>query len=242
MTAVVISQPMLFPWPGFFEQMKLADVYVWLDDAQYSKGSFTNRVQIPFGSSRKWLTIPLVSSGSFQPISSISASEEFAGKHLSFLAQAFAGAPYKRDALDVVEEVYSAETLCDLLIASAEIPARILGITPRSILRSSVMNVPGVASQRVLDLTLSVGGTLYITGHGAANYLDHEMFERSGVGVDYMAYSKTPWSQRTAAFTPYVSVLDLIANEGPDAARFLRPATTSWRDFLTSRDAQGEAR
>ena len=59
MTTVVISQPMYFPWTGFFGQMKLADIYVWLDDAQFSKGSFTNRVQALLNGKQTWMTIPL---------------------------------------------------------------------------------------------------------------------------------------------------------------------------------------
>ncbi|MFT7595258.1 MAG: hypothetical protein ACI8R4_002586 [Paracoccaceae bacterium] len=46
MTRVVISQPMYFPWAGFLAQLALADVRIWLDDAQFSNGSFTNRVQV----------------------------------------------------------------------------------------------------------------------------------------------------------------------------------------------------
>ena len=46
MKTVVISQPMYFPWVGMLEQMALADVWVHLDDAQFSKGGFFNRVQI----------------------------------------------------------------------------------------------------------------------------------------------------------------------------------------------------
>jgi hypothetical protein len=59
MTSIVISQPMYFPWVGFFEQMRLADVYVWLDDVQFSKGSFTNRVQVLLPDKQTWMTIPL---------------------------------------------------------------------------------------------------------------------------------------------------------------------------------------
>ena len=40
MKTVVISQPMYFPWVGMLEQMRLADVFVHLDDAQFSKGGF----------------------------------------------------------------------------------------------------------------------------------------------------------------------------------------------------------
>ena len=56
---VVISQPMFFPWVGFLEQMRLADVYVHYDDVQFSKGSFTNRVQIKTPEGFIWLTAPL---------------------------------------------------------------------------------------------------------------------------------------------------------------------------------------
>ena len=57
-TRVVISQPMLFPWVGLFEQIRAADVYVHYDDVQFSKGSFTNRVQIKTARGPRWLTVP----------------------------------------------------------------------------------------------------------------------------------------------------------------------------------------
>ena len=58
MTSVVISEPQLLPWPGFFELIASADVYVHLDVAQYAKG-FINRVQIKYSAGSKWMTVPL---------------------------------------------------------------------------------------------------------------------------------------------------------------------------------------
>lgn len=235
MTAVVVSQPMLFPWPGFFEQMRLADVYLWLDDAQFSKGSFTNRVQVLHGGAQKWLSIPLAGKGSFQEIRALAAADDFRAGHLGFLRQAFAGAPFAADALAIVEEVYAERDLCELLIKSAEVPARRLGlpVAGHPARRTSAMAVEGASWQRVLDLVRAVDGTRYLTGHGAARYMDHEAFETAGVAVEYMDYSRTPWPQRgSGAFTPYVSILDLIADTGPAAASYLRPATRGWRAFL----------
>jgi len=37
---------MFFPGWVLLEQLKLADLYVFYDDVQFSKGSFTNRVQV----------------------------------------------------------------------------------------------------------------------------------------------------------------------------------------------------
>ncbi|TDU01199.1 WbqC-like protein [Azorhizobium sp. AG788] len=237
MTAVVITQPMLFPWPGFFEQLMLADAYLYLDDAQFSKGSFTNRIQVKYGDDRRWMTIPLAGKGSFQPIAELKATDgDWKSAHRALLAQSLADAPHRDDALGLLDAAYAHDDLCDLLIASIEEPARYLGIgSGRDIGRTTACKVEGTSWQRVLDLVLDQGGTRYLTGHGAARYLDHDAFEAAGVGVEYMAYSLTPWPQGKGAFTPYVSILDLIAHTGRDAITYLRPATVAWRPFLKQR-------
>jgi hypothetical protein len=242
MTTVVISQPMFFPWPGFFEQMMLADVYFWLDDAQFSRGSFTNRTRIVHGGAVKWLSIPLVGKGSFQLIRDLAPAEDFRARHIAFLDQAFADAPYRALAMEIVEEVYAAETLCGLLIASCEVPAARLGIRwPEGRERTSASGIGGRSWRRVLDLVLSVGGARYVTGHGAADYLDHEAFEAAGVAVEYMDYSKTEWPRSGPAFTPFASILDLIAHAGPAANEYLRPATKGWRKFMRENASRGSA-
>lgn len=238
MTAVVISQPMLFPWPGFYEQFVLADAYAYLDDAQFSKGSFTNRIQLKHGDGTRWMTIPLAGGGSFRTIAELDAAAgSWKSAHRDLLAQSLASAPFRDDALAILDRVYRHDRLCDLLIASMEEPARYLGLDPKPVvLRTSGTGVGGRSWQRVLDIVRHLGGTRYLTGHGASKYLDHAAFEAAGVCVEYMLYSRTPWPQRTATFTPYVSVLDLIGHAGPDGAAYLKPATTPWRTFIASTD------
>lgn len=233
MTAVVISQPMLFPWPGFFEQLALADSYVYLDDAQFSKGSFTNRIQVRYGHDRRWMTIPLAGKGSFQTIAELKADgSEWKKGHRDLLRQSLHDAPYRDDALAIFDNVYKAESVCDLLIASIEEPARYLGIgANRTIARTSELAIAGTSWQRVLDIVCHFDGTRYLTGHGAAHYLDHSAFEQNGVGVEYMHYSLTEWPQGGGTFTPYVTILDLIANTGPKSAQYLMPETIPWRQF-----------
>lgn len=234
MTAVVITQPMLFPWPGFFEQLMLADTYVYLDDAQFSKGSFTNRIQLLRGNERCWMTIPLAGKGSFQIISDLSAAGEgWKAAHRALLRQSLIDAPFLDDALAIFDAAYGRSTVLELLIASIEEPARYMGIgASRKIARSSALGVEGRSWRRVLDIVLATGGRHYLTGHGAAGYLDHAAFEAQGVAVAYMNYSRTRWPQPGGGFTPYVSILDLIARTGPAAGSYLRPATTPWQDFL----------
>lgn len=233
MRTVVISQPMLFPWPGFFEALMLADVYADLVDVQFSKGSFTNRIQLKFPEGRRWLTIPLAGKGSFQTIADLRAADgDWRAQHRTMLQASLDQAPYRADALAILDTVYARENLCDLLIASIDEPAAYLGIAPGRRARSDELGVAGQSWRRVLDMVVHLGGDRYLSGHGGARYLDHAAFDRAGVAVDYIDYSCTPWPQGHGAFTPYVSVLDLIAWTGPDARRHLNPRTVPWQAFL----------
>ena len=68
MTAVrvcAIHQPNFFPWLGYFEKIKRADVFVFLDHVHYPKsgnsmGSWTNRVKINISAHAKWISCPVV--------------------------------------------------------------------------------------------------------------------------------------------------------------------------------------
>ncbi len=238
MTKVVISQPMYFPWPGFLAQLSLADVIIWLDDAQFSKGSFTNRVQVKLPNGRKWMSIPLKGKGSFQQISELSTIDnKWISQHRAMLQQSLSDQPFYEDTCSIFDTVSKHEALIDTLIASVEIPAQKLGILPATRIRSSSMEISGHSWQRVLDLVEAVGGHEYITGHGASAYLDHDAFEAKGVNVSYMDYAPSPWPQSHGSFTPYVNSLDLIASVSSNSAQsHLCPKTLTWRQFLAQKD------
>jgi hypothetical protein len=243
MTRVVISQPMYFPWAGFLAQMALADVFIWLDDAQFSKGSFTNRIQVKMPGGRKWMSVPLQGKGAFQTIRDLQATGDgWIASHRTLLSQSLRGCPHTASALEVFDGAMAGtmaggDSLCDRLIASSEGLARHLGVLPPRILRASDMQVEGASWPRVLRMVKAVGGGEYITGHGARDYLDHAAFEASGVAVRYMHYRPLPWLQFHGDFTPYVTGLDLAASLDAETARnHLRPASLDWRAFPAGKE------
>lgn len=238
MTTVVVSQPMLFPWAGMFEHLALADVHVHYDDVQFSKGSFTNRVQIKTAAGTSWLTVPLARRAMSDLIIDLAADDRqhWRARHARFLVETYRDAPHHREMLDLVDEVYADRStpLVRVLERSMEVVARRFGSLASSpVHRSSELGIGGTGWQRVLDIVRAVGGDVYLTGHGASRYLDHDAFEAAGVEVRYMDYSCTPYPQLHGPFTPYVSILDLIANVGTSAAPgHLRPRTVAWRTFV----------
>lgn len=211
---VVISQPMYFPWVGFIGQLSLADVIIWLDDVQFSKGSFTNRVQLKSFNSRTWMSVPLVGKGSGVVISElVMADMGTPSRHKVNLFNALGDTPYWSDVSQVFESAWGEKgLLLNTLIGSAEGLAEAIGILPCKTFLASQLNVQGSGSNRVLGLVKAVGGTSYVTGHGAKNYLDHNAFENAGVPVHYMEYTSKAWPQHYGEFTPYVTALDMVAH------------------------------
>ena len=50
---------MYLSWAGFLAKMALTDVFIWLDDVQFLKGSYTNRIQVKTPTGSNWMSIPL---------------------------------------------------------------------------------------------------------------------------------------------------------------------------------------
>ena len=234
MKTVVISQPMYFPWVGMLEQMALADVFVHLDDAQFSKGGFFNRVQIKTPQGIRWLTIPLAENKLGQSLDKMySAEHNWQRKHLASLQHAYAVAPHIGEAIELVESVFgkNIESLAGLSAASMEAMAEFFEVLPEMILCSSEIPAGGRGSERILAICQSLGATRYVTGHGGVDYLDHELFNEVGIAVEYMDYEKCVYPQLHGKFTPFVSALDLLANCGQAGRDVIAPRTVCWKDF-----------
>jgi len=237
MTKVVISQPMYFPWVGLLEQIRLADVFIHYSDVQFARGFF-NRVQVKTIRGSDWMTVPLRDQHRGQLISEVVIDErvDWRSKHREMLRQTYRKTPYLSDLLSIFDNVAATRvsSLADLSVASVMALAEYFDLTGnRRFYDSRDLVIFGSSSQRLLDLTIKVGGTAYITGHGARNYLNHEIFANAGVGVEYMNYQLSEYPQLYGAFTPYVTALDLVANCGSRGSEVIHSTTTPWGNSLS---------
>jgi hypothetical protein len=233
---VVISQPMYFPWVGLFEQWRLADDFVFFDDVQFARG-FINRVQYKTATGTSWLTVPLRQHSRETRIYELECAEEngWRDKHLRSLAMSLAGTPHFQDAMGIAESVLLRRELgfCELLIEGMLEVARYFDLMAGKCLhRSSQLSAGGQKSELIQNLVTGLGGNRYVTGMGAFNYLDHEAFVRAGIEVRYMDYQKQEYPQKFAPFSPYVSILDLVANCGHDGRRVIESGTLNFRQVL----------
>lgn len=233
---VAISQSMYFPWVGLLEQVRLADAFIHYDDVQYTRGFF-NRVQVKTKHGIKWMTIPLRNQHRGQHIDEVQVDDriDWRSEHRELLRQNYLKAPYRDIMLELVDKVFNqnATTLANITRTSILVLADFFELTgPRRFINSVTLGVGGSSSQRLHDIVTMLGGNIYITGHGARNYLDHKLFERSSIDVRYMMYRYIPYNQLHGEFTPYVTGLDLVANCGKDGAHVIQSEAINWKEFL----------
>jgi len=235
MNTLVISQPMVFPWVGLFEQVRLADLFVHYDDVQLPQGrSFITRVQVKTPQGINWLTVPVLRQNKELICDTqIDNSQRWRTKHLNTLHHCYGRSPFFEEMFALVEEIYRQPTdmLCEFNVFGIEAVAAYFGFRPRFLLSSSLGTVTH-SSQKLVDIAEILGAQRYITGLGALNYLEYDKFEIRNIRVEYMSYQKKPYTQLNGSFTPFVSILDLIANCGKEGIQNIDSSSVYWKEFI----------
>lgn len=234
MTTVSIMQPHYLPWIGYFELIRLSDYFVHFDDVQIPQGrSFFSRVKIPTITGEKWLTIPLDKTSKYGNIKdAVEANSEWRQSHLTTLRES-----YKEfnnfDSLRLIsEEIYSNRDtgVSEFNINAIERLAQDLDI-PRQYFKSSNFGFKSSSSKKILDICRIVNADVYLTGHGAMNYLDSEMLEKSGVEVRFIDYRWKKHHKMTSESSPFFSIVNLLANSNMNLNEIGESRTVNWRNF-----------
>lgn len=232
---VVISQPMFIPWVGLFEQLKLADFFVHYDDVQLPQGrSFMSRVEIKGPSGPIWLSAPIDRRSSGKTINDtyLVGDSDWRDRHLRTLQHCYGKAPFFKTMFEMADAIYGypSNNLASFNRHAIELIAGRLHLTP-TFVASSDLGIGGSSTLRLVNICRHLGADSYVTGLGALNYLDYSQFEDRGISVRYMDYMKVKYPQLHGEFTPYVSILDAVANCGSGASKLICSTSTYWKEF-----------
>lgn len=215
---VSIHQPDYIPWLGLFYKMYLSDVFIHLDDAQYSNEATHNFNDIKTAQGKLRLKFPVeVKFG--DPINIVRPKYELKWneKHLKTIEMNYTKAPFFKKTFPEIRELYMTPfpSVAELNITINEFIAGKFGIKPKFV-RSSEFGIVTKREEKVIDLTLAVGGTRYISGNGARAYQTGSHFIERGVELWYLDYTPIEYRQIRGDFLPCMSVLDYIFNCGYD--------------------------
>ena len=231
---ISINQPAYIPWLGYYERIDSSDVHVILDHVQFEKNSFTNRNKILTQNGPIWLTIPIATKGKFGDLAinklKFSDISKWKKKHLRTVAQNYSKAPYFEKYYSEFENILCQEYefLNDLLFTLNKLFLTFLQIST-TIHRSSDLNLITSKSDLVYDICQHFETETYLSGALGQNYLDKSKFESSNINLEFQNYIHPTYTQKSNDFVPYMSILDLIFNEGENSINIIRKG----KNYLT---------
>ena len=71
-------------------------------------------------------------------------------------------------------------------------------------------------SSELIDIMTGVDGDIYISGDGAEDYLETELFIKKGIEVELQKFTHPQYKQNFPGFEPNMSALDALFNIGPN--------------------------
>jgi hypothetical protein len=216
---VAVHQPHYFPYPGFFHKVSLVDVFVIMDDVQYARG-FVNRNRILDAHGPVWLTVPIDKTQKFAANAQVEINNEIRWRedHWKKIQLSYTHARFFDLYREDLERVYERdwEYLFELDLETLKVTLGWLGIHVPMI-RESQLNVTSTGTQRLVDVCRALGADTYVSGRGGKEYMEERLFAENGLKLEYQVYSPAPYEQRfTKEFIPDLSILDMLANLGPD--------------------------
>jgi hypothetical protein len=226
MTSVVIHQPDFAPWLGFFDRLLDADVFVVLDDAQFLRRGWHHRDKIKTRRGPDWLTLSVEKCPRETPIDRVRlwpARDEWVSAALALLTENYREAAHFAAVFPRIRALFETpfERLIEINLAFLDLAYEMLDLKTK-VRFASEFGVTAARSRRLVDLVKAAGGNRYLSGTGALDYLDFDLFRASGIEVEVQTFAHPIYPQLHGDFAPGLSCLDLFFNCGPDSARILR--------------------
>jgi hypothetical protein len=219
-------QPFFAPFPGFFLKAHLSDMMVILDDVQFpQRTTWITRNRFKNDQGTLWITIPVWRKGlGLQKINEVEICPEgnWRKKHLASLRTSYANAPYFREHLDFVFEIFSEkfENLIDLNMNILQYMKKHLMIDTPLILLSD-LGIKGKGNELLIEICRKIGSSEYLAQSNAEKYLDRDLFSGAGIKLNFFAPPSPVYPQLWGEFIHNLSAFDLVFNCGPKSHEIL---------------------
>ncbi len=214
---LTVHQPNFLPYLGFFDKIRQVDIFVVMDDVQYTKRGFTNRNRIKKPDGAMWLTVPVKSErDSLVNEVRISNHVDWKSRHLKTLEHMYSKAGHFDEVFPVIQDVYSQDwsLLSDLNIEMIRRCFYFLGITVRMVMSSSLDISDKFGGERIIEICKRLDCPEYFSGKSGRNYLDLSAFEDKDIRVTFQDFEHPVYLQQFGEFIPNLSVIDYLFNVG----------------------------
>lgn len=222
---VVGHQPQYMPYLGILNKISKSDIFIIVDHVQFVRKYFHNRTYIKNNDKPLLLTIPVLSKGNYTaPICDIKINSglNWVKKHLKSIRMSYSKAPFYKQYYEYIENIFQkrhsqlSELTSELMIFFIKEFELV-----EDIRFSSTMNIKGSKTEMLIELTNAVRGGVYMSGEGARDYFDEELFNRSGLKHVFVKFEHPKYPQLGRNFMEGMGCIDLLFNCGKDGRKVI---------------------
>ena len=234
---IAIHQPEHLPWLGFFHKIRMADVYVVLDNVQYTRRYFHNRNKIRTKQGWLWLTVPVEKENRddliIKETKIFQEDLKWKNKNLESIYHNYRKAEYFKNYWDDLYHIYNKEYtyLLELNLSLLKLIFEKLRIK-KEIQLASDLNVSGNKGDLIFNICKSLGATTYISGISGRDYLDFNKFQKEGIDVVIQEFYHPIYKQLYEPFIPCLSIIDLLFNHGDKSLDIINGKNVAVMDEL----------
>ena len=228
---VSILQSNYVPWIGYFNLIKLSDVAVVYDSAQYTKNDWRNRNRIAGSGTVQWLTIPISTSGKLsQKINEARVVDaRWADKHWRTLQQVLGSTTYFYEYRDLWSELFNKasqlELLHDINLLFTKWVLNRFHISTQLVDDRRFVLSTHSATDRLIEICHDLGADTYLTGPAGLNYLDITKFADAKIALEVIDYEPLLQFDYKLGIQTTLSVLNTLASVGDTAGDLLTGQT-----------------
>lgn len=236
---VAMMQPAFLPWQGLFELITASDIFIFLDDFQYSVQShhtrnrlFVNKNQIGY------YNVPIQKTKSFEaPLNHTFILNDLFWKNklLRKIEYNYKKTAYFNEIFINLEAwlTQQHETLAELNITGIKMFCSILNISSTFLYSSDftkVTNSKSTRSKKIVELLEWAKAEQYICAFGSFEYMQEDNYDYLKYPVLFQNFQPQPYKQiHSETFIPYLSVLDALFNIGPTKTlELIKNGTKKW--------------
>jgi hypothetical protein len=227
---VAVHQPQYLPWLGYFDKMRRADVFCYLNDVQYKKNEWQNRNRIKTAQGWQWITVP-VRYHFPEKINEVRINNavDWRKKHLQTLITNYSRAPHFKKYISIFEDAFSKEWefISELNVYLIESIKGLLDMKGKPAVLASDFKLRDEPTDRLIDICKALGADTYLAGKGGADYMNLERFEENGLKLMIQEFKHPVYPQLFNDFQSHLSIVDLLFNCGPESMKIIRDANAA---------------
>ncbi len=231
----VIMQPTYLPWLGYFDLIRRADIFVYLDHVQFERQSWQQRNRIRNRDGEMLLSIPVIhgtglSGQSIRDVK-IDNSRNTLKKHLTSIKLYYSKSLNFNKLFPEVEKIYSGKIqyLIDFNLEIIQIGIKYLGIS-KNFMFSSKMDVQGNRVEALIDICKKTGADTYLSPVGSKQYIDeNNIFAENHITLEYQQFAHPIYKQiNYNDFISHLAFIDYLFNIDMETASGFGTFKTSY--------------